>query len=98
MIYTGSLSPSSYAAFSKRQEESPSDVPFAFAPSNSTSPDDGGILARYQLLTPGLIVSLLIAFFVLLPAVLISVQALASIQSPVRLDAPRGVTQSKKNQ
>ncbi|KAL5508597.1 hypothetical protein ACEPAH_6216 [Sanghuangporus vaninii] len=97
MIYTGSLSPSS-SILSKRQAESIPDRPFAFAPSNSTSPDDGGILARYQLLTPGLIASLLIAFFVLLPIVLFSVQALTSIESPVRLDAPRGVTQSKKNQ
>ncbi|OCB88324.1 hypothetical protein A7U60_g4526 [Sanghuangporus baumii] len=97
MIYTGSLSSSS-SILSKRQDESIPDRPFAFAPSNSTTPDDGGILARYQLLTPGLIVSLLIAFFVLLPVVLISVQALASIESPVRLDAPRGVTQSKKTQ
>ncbi|KAL5527030.1 hypothetical protein ACEPAG_5821 [Sanghuangporus baumii] len=98
MIYTGSLSPSSSSVVSKRQAEAIPDRPFAYAPSNSTSPDDGGILARYQLLTPGLIVSLLIAFFLLLPIVLLSVQALASIESPVRLDAPRGVTQSKKTQ
>lgn len=60
------------------------------------APTDGGILKRYQLLTPGLIISLLVAFFVLVPVVLMGVYALASIQSPVRLDAPKGFNAAEK--
>lgn len=65
---------------------------------NSTLPE-GGILKRYQLLTPALITSLLIALFVLLPVVLFGVNALASIQSPLRIEAPKGFNaQEKKTQ
>lgn len=63
------------------------------------APSDGGILKRYQLLTPGLIISLAIAFFVLVPIVFFGISSLASIQSPVRLDAPKGFNAvEKKNQ
>lgn len=59
----------------------------------------GGILKRYQLLTPGLIICLLVVLFVLLPMLYLSVSALASISSSVRLDAPKGFDASeKKNQ
>jgi hypothetical protein len=62
-------------------------------------PSEGGILKRYQLLTPGLIVSLFVALFVLLPVIFIGISSLASIQSPVRLDAPKGFNAAeKKNQ
>ncbi|KAI0051452.1 hypothetical protein FA95DRAFT_1554541 [Auriscalpium vulgare] len=57
------------------------------APGNSTLPE-GGILKRYQLLTPALIMSLLVAFFVLIPIVLFGVSALASIQNPHRVPPP----------
>ncbi|TFY79182.1 hypothetical protein EWM64_g4834 [Hericium alpestre] len=60
---------------------------------------EGGILKRYQLLTPALITALLIAFFVLVPIVFFGVSALASIQSPLRIEAPKGFSsQEKKNQ
>lgn len=72
--------------------------PSAAAPSKAASPE-GGILKRYQLLTPGLIISLLVAFFVLVPVIFVGISALASIQSPVRLDAPKGFNAAeKKNQ
>jgi len=65
------------------------------APSNNTT---GGILTHYQVLTPALIISLLIVFFVLVPIVLASINVLTSIQSSVRLDGPKVVGQDKKNQ
>ena len=105
VIYTGRLTPST---LSKRQSPSPSSpfdsdsdsdfaLPFSFAPTNSTTTGTG-ILAHYQLLTPGLILSLFIAFFLLVPAVLVAIRALANIESSVRLDAPKGPSQAKKNQ
>ncbi|KAH8827074.1 hypothetical protein DL96DRAFT_1605405 [Flagelloscypha sp. PMI_526] len=48
---------------------------------NSTVPKNAGVLKKYQLLTPGLILSLIIAFGLLLPAALVGFSALASIQS-----------------
>ena len=77
--------------------------PFAPA-SNHTStaafaPPTGGILARYQLLTPGLILSLAVGFFLLVPIVLAAISALASIQSPLQGQAPKGyIASEKKNQ
>ncbi|KAI0092475.1 hypothetical protein BDY19DRAFT_924543 [Irpex rosettiformis] len=63
------------------------------------APSDGGILKKYQLLTPGLIISLAVTFFVLVPIVFMGISSLASIQSPVRLDAPKGFSAvEKKNQ
>lgn len=89
-IYTGS----SVSDFERRQDEL-DDIPFSFAAPNGTST---GILHNYQLLTPGLIVSLFVAFFVLLPIILITVNALSSIQSSVRLENPKTVSQDKKMQ
>ena len=79
-------------AGSRRQDHS--------APEPAPSPAPaGGILARYQLLTPALISGLLLAFFVLIPIVLFGVSALASIQSPLRVNAPKGYSaDEKKNQ
>lgn len=69
------------------------------APAPSPSPPAGGILARYQLLTPALITGLLLAVFVLVPVVLFGVSALASIQSPLRVQPPKGYSaEEKKNQ
>ncbi|KZT13179.1 uncharacterized protein LAESUDRAFT_719503 [Laetiporus sulphureus 93-53] len=69
---------------------------------NSTAafaPPSGGILARYQLLTPGLILSLLIGFFVLVPTVMFGVSALAGIKSPLQGEPPKGfIASEKKNQ
>ncbi|KAI0346943.1 hypothetical protein BDW22DRAFT_476974 [Trametopsis cervina] len=64
-----------------------------------TAAREGGILKRYQLLTPGLIVTLFVTFFVLVPVVFIGISSLSSIQSSVRLDAPKGYSAAeKKNQ
>lgn len=69
------------------------------APAAAFASPTGGIFARYQLLTPGLITALLIAFFVLLPALLFSISALSAIQSPLRVEAPKGYSaEGKKNQ
>lgn len=72
--------------------------PFA---SNLTStaafaPPSGGVLARYQLLTPGLILALAVGFFLLVPIVLMGISALASIQSPLQGEAPKGYIASEK--
>lgn len=60
---------------------------------------DGGILKRYQLLTPGLILTLIVVFFVFVPIIVLGVNALAGIQSPIRAEAPRSFSaKDKKNQ
>ncbi|KAG8688515.1 hypothetical protein FRC08_011397 [Ceratobasidium sp. 394] len=69
--------------------------PTSFA--NITEPT-GGILARYQLLTPGLLTALLIAFGLLIPLLMVGINALASIQNPIRTEAPKGPSLEKKNQ
>ncbi|KAJ7252419.1 hypothetical protein B0H12DRAFT_1184997 [Mycena haematopus] len=90
VIYTGSSSPLSFA---RRQAPITGSIP------NGTASTGGGILAHYQLLTPGIITSLLITLFVLLPIVMFGIQALASIQSPLRNEIPKGFDATeKKNQ
>lgn len=84
----------------KRQEpEVPSrpilELSDSFAPSNATLPS-GGILKRYQLLTSALISSLLIVIFVLLPIVMFGITALASIQSPLKVEAPKSYSAREK--
>jgi hypothetical protein len=75
-----------------RRQDGPEPVP-------SPAPPTGGILTRYQLLTPALITGLLLAIFVLVPVVLFGVSALASIQSPLRVQPPKGYSaDEKKNQ
>lgn len=59
----------------------------------------GGILKRYQLLTPGLILTLIMVFFVFLPIIVLGINVLAGIQSPLRAEAPRSFSaKDKKNQ
>ncbi|KAJ7599119.1 hypothetical protein C8J56DRAFT_915890 [Mycena floridula] len=60
----------------------------------------GGILHRYQLLTPGIILTLLVFLFLLLPIVIFGIRTLASIQSPlIRGEVPKGYSAAdKKNQ
>ncbi|KAI0082878.1 hypothetical protein K474DRAFT_1655066 [Panus rudis PR-1116 ss-1] len=88
VIYTGLPSPAS-RTLSRRQSE----------PGNGTvTLPDGGILKRYQLLTPGLIVTLLVTFFVLVPIIFLGINALASIQNPIRLDSTKFDAVQKKNQ
>ncbi|KAF9458008.1 vacuolar ATP synthase subunit S1-domain-containing protein [Collybia nuda] len=95
IIYTGS-SPS---AIHKRQSPPLAPVRPALvsinAPVNTTLPE-GGILKRYQLLTPGLITGLLVTIFILLPIVMLGFSALASIQSPLRVEPPKGYSASER--
>jgi len=92
VIFAGSASP-----FSPRQIDDPTDI-FDDSQDDPTL-EDGGILKRYQLLTPGLIITLLVSFFIIVPIVLLGISALASIQSPLRLEPPKGYNaQAKKNQ
>jgi len=93
VIYTGSSSP-----LSKRQAPPPVPSPPVLEnifQANTTLPD-GGILKRYQLLTPALIMALLVAFFVLAPVAMIGFRALASIQSPLRVEPPKGYSTTEK--
>ncbi|KAJ7721455.1 hypothetical protein B0H16DRAFT_1790638, partial [Mycena metata] len=88
IIYTGSSAPS----FAKRAAPITGSII-----RNGT--DTGGILARYQLLTPGIITTLLVTFFVLVPVLMVGIQALASIQSPLRNEIPKNFNAAeKKNQ
>ncbi|CDO74210.1 hypothetical protein BN946_scf185043.g262 [Trametes cinnabarina] len=94
VIYAGSPVP----ALHRRQSTSTSTTfEPAAAPADPTT--SGGILKRYQLLTPGLILALLVALFVLLPIIYVGVSALASIQSPLGNEIPKGFNaEEKKNQ
>jgi len=85
--------------FVRRQLEGIPDSGSLFSAPNHTVADGGGILKRYQLLTPGLILTLIVVFFVLVPIIVLSVNALASIQSPLRAEAPKSFSsRDKKNQ
>jgi hypothetical protein len=85
IIYTGSLPPSTNF---KRQ---------VINPGNSTLAE-GGILKRYQLLTPALITTLLVSFFVIVPVLMVGISALSSIQSPLRVESAKGFNaRDKKN-
>ena len=106
IIYTGSPL---FSAFSKRQAVEIPDRPIldissqpltfsASAAANTTLPS-GGILKRYQILTPGLITILLVVLFVFVPVLLVGMNALASIQNPVRTDVSKSFNaQERKNQ
>lgn len=95
IIYTGSSASTNH----KRQATPLPPVRPALvninAPANTTLPE-GGILKRYQLLTPGLITSLLVTLFILLPLVMLGFSALASIQSPLRVEAPKNYSASER--
>lgn len=99
VVYTGSPLPSHY----KRQHPDDPERPvldFDAAPlaANTTLPT-GGILKRFQLLTPGLITALLVTFFVLVPVTMLGLNALASIQNPSRMDTSKTFNaQERKNQ
>lgn len=109
VVYTGSV-PSSHG-HTKRQSSPTPDRPildlsevatstpkFAAAAPNTTLPE-GGILKRYQLLTPALITGLLVAFFLLVPVLYFALGTLASIQIPIRSDVGKTFgALEKKNQ
>lgn len=83
--------------FTRRQLEEVDLSSLFSAPSDAVA--DGGILKRYQLLTPGLILTLIVVFFVFVPIIVIGVNALAGIQSPIRVEAPRSFSaRDRKNQ
>ena len=91
VIYSGSPA----SALHVRQSSTSS----TFDASADASPSTGGILKHYQLLTPGLILILLIALFVLVPVIFFGVAALSSIQSPLTNEIPKGFSaEEKKNQ
>ncbi|KAK7051362.1 hypothetical protein VNI00_004862 [Paramarasmius palmivorus] len=100
VIYTGS----SHNLFKRQQDMTPDRPVLDFTPTaTSTSlpkKNKGGILHNYQLLTPGLIITLLVVLFVFLPVLYFGISALASIQSPLRIEvAPKGFNAGdKKNQ
>ncbi|KAK2462266.1 hypothetical protein APHAL10511_005572 [Amanita phalloides] len=86
--------------FTKRQAPEVPERPVlqlsdSYAPSNATLPT-GGILKHYQLLTPALISSLLLVLFILLPIVMFGITALASIQSPLKVENPKGYSAREK--
>jgi len=99
VVYTGSPLPSHY----KRQQLDIPERPvlsFDADPlaANTTLPT-GGILKRFQLLTPGLITALLVTFFILVPVTMLGLNALASIQNPLRMDTSKTFNaQERKNQ
>ncbi|KJA21671.1 hypothetical protein HYPSUDRAFT_140237 [Hypholoma sublateritium FD-334 SS-4] len=109
VVYTGST-PSSHMP-TKRQSSPTPDRPIldlsevatstpksASAAANTTLPE-GGILKRYQLLTPALITGLLVAFFLLVPVLYFALGTLASIQIPIRSDVGKTFSAlEKKNQ
>jgi len=102
VIVTGS--PRSSFSNVKREVTDPQrTLPSSFASSiaptatQKHSAPKGGILHRYQLLTPALITSVIIAFGLLVPLMLLAVNALASIKSPIRSDGVKQA-QEKKNQ
>lgn len=109
VVYTGSA-PSSHG-HTKRQSSPTTDRPIldlsdvatatpklVSTAANTTLPE-GGILKRYQLLTPALITGLLVAFFLLLPVLYFALGTLASIQIPIRSDVGKTFSAlEKKNQ
>ena len=93
IIYSSSPLPHHAKRQSQPVESLPE--PFSFAPAKR---DATGIFSRYQLFTPGLLTELLAVLFIILPLLVFSIQALASIQSSVRLDTPKVVSQERKAQ
>ncbi|KZT20614.1 hypothetical protein NEOLEDRAFT_1100447 [Neolentinus lepideus HHB14362 ss-1] len=69
-------------------EDLPVIPPSSLVAPNSTLPT-GGILKRYQLLTPALITTLIVALGILVPVVFLGISALASIQAPARMEPPK---------
>lgn len=102
VIVAGTQS-SSFSPVKRQLSELQRALPPAFASSPSPSAakpkksTKGGLFARYQFLTPGLITSFGITFLLITPLILMVVNAVASIKSPVRSDNVKQV-QEKKNQ
>ncbi|KZT53390.1 hypothetical protein CALCODRAFT_54471 [Calocera cornea HHB12733] len=88
--------------FTKRDvDDAATHPPAPFYDTMQIAPDssaDGPFLSRYQILTPGLVSALLVVFVVFLPILMVGIGAVASIQSPVRMEAPKAISQEKKHQ
>jgi len=82
----------------KRQEPIPSVV--RSSDYSNTRLSASGVLNKYQLLTPELITSLLVSFFIILPIAFYGLKALASIQNPISMDTTKSsfYALEKKNQ
>jgi len=84
--------------FVRRQLGDTSDAGSLFSAPNNTMAD-ADILKRYQLLTPGLILTLVLVFFVFVPVIALGINALASLRSPIQTEAPRSFNaKDRKNQ
>ncbi|KAK1227262.1 hypothetical protein PQX77_009749 [Marasmius sp. AFHP31] len=108
IIYTGST-PNLYKRQAQLDGEgnaSPHRPTLDVSPSSSASQivapkqPKSGILHRYQLLTPGLIIILAFVLFIFLPVLYFGISALASIQNPLRteLSSKSFNANEKKNQ
>ncbi|KAI9572433.1 hypothetical protein HD554DRAFT_2065216 [Boletus coccyginus] len=96
VIYAGSHIPLERRELPSLSEfDSPPDVAVMTDAAAVASPK-GGILHNYQLLTPALITSLLVVFFILVPIVMLGINALASIQSTLRSEAPKDYSAQEK--
>lgn len=82
VILVGSPRSASFEQF-KRHAPIPSASNFSVTGYTNTSSPDGGFLSQYQLLTPELISSLLVVFFVILPIVFFGFKALGGIQNTI---------------
>jgi hypothetical protein len=99
VVYTGSPLPSYYKRQAPEFPEPPVLNFDAVSLAANTTLPTGGILKRFQLLTPGLITALLLTFFVLVPVTMFGLNALASIQNPLRVDTSKAFNaQERKNQ
>lgn len=99
VIYTGSALPQAKRQFEPEFDSFGGDDDEDSSMFNSNAvaaPADGSILQRYQLLTPALILTLLIVLFVMIPVLVLGITALASIQSPLRTEAPKGYSAHEK--
>ncbi|KAJ3505523.1 hypothetical protein NLJ89_g7372 [Agrocybe chaxingu] len=111
VVYSGvPIAPPSPFIFLKRQADDSADrpildlssqdlsAPSSFATADNSTLAKGGVLKKYQLLTPGLITALLVVFFILLPVIYVGLSALASIQNPLRVDVSKSFNaQERKN-
>jgi hypothetical protein len=103
VVLAGSPLPRSLSARSTPSDEALAHPPAPFYDTMqviqpSDQPAGASFLSRYQILTPGLVSALLVVFVVFLPILMLGVGAVASIQSPVRMEAPKAVSQERKNQ
>ncbi|KAG0698273.1 hypothetical protein DFH29DRAFT_942200 [Suillus ampliporus] len=94
VLYTGSP-----LDHQRRQLPPPSEFDSTYTLPDDSTVADGGIFKRYQLFSTPLLVALLVVFFIIVPIIMLAVSALASLQSSVRLDVPKGYhAQEKKTQ